>query len=580
MKYIFTVAIVCIAHLIHGQNDPKLMAILKIVDEPKIISIGDIVKFKDESTGGPTSREWQFSNGNPTTSMDKEPSVKWETSGMFIVTLKVKKGTDSASVQKTIIVGPHAAFTTSARAVNVGSPVSFTNSSIGTKPMGYLWSFSGAVDSIVDTKDVDSVSWAKPGTYKVTLLVISQEGRDSVTETIFVIPPQINNTQLNEINAQLDQIRKIVSENSDDANIPVGTLSVCKWQDVEKHTVEKNSFSFLKSSKKKKSSNSPTKIPIDSVCLQIQDGCILNIQVYSKGIKFTNKRAPIEISTRRFSQDDKLFSTKISSEYIILNEILCFDEKDPALPDDESSFLLTPKEPSRVLYKAVGINSVLDVALYTDALGTFVGKPNALIQTDVGLKQTIHRRNFRNSSVYMMNYFKINVGLSKFDSKVAYTDTARFSRSTLYQRSWFVTDVQLTLLNGRLQNKEMSRWYIDGGGGFFISNIAATLDTFSAISTYYFLQPGFNFSTGNVWGVGVYGRFTFHHSPQTDLYDPRIERTFLRIGGHLYWCPVKSPASKIFTRINYTVDPRDKKKQFVQWQIGYSIKLSSVISKK
>ncbi len=48
---------------------------------------GGEVSFTDESTGGATSWLWTFEGGTPTTSVEQNPTIKYETAGTFDVTL-------------------------------------------------------------------------------------------------------------------------------------------------------------------------------------------------------------------------------------------------------------------------------------------------------------------------------------------------------------------------------------------------------------------------------------------------------------------------------------------------------------
>lgn len=68
---------------------------------------GDSIHFNDISKGGPTSWEWQFEGGNPSTSIQKNPIVKYPQEGSYDVVLKVKNqfGENILTREDLILVG-------------------------------------------------------------------------------------------------------------------------------------------------------------------------------------------------------------------------------------------------------------------------------------------------------------------------------------------------------------------------------------------------------------------------------------------------------------------------------------------
>ena len=59
---------------------------------------GDEVEFYDMSLGGVTSWEWTFEGGTPSTSTLQNPSIIYETEGVYDVSLTVSDGVDSHTV--------------------------------------------------------------------------------------------------------------------------------------------------------------------------------------------------------------------------------------------------------------------------------------------------------------------------------------------------------------------------------------------------------------------------------------------------------------------------------------------------
>ncbi|MBK8079351.1 MAG: PKD domain-containing protein [Saprospiraceae bacterium] len=65
---------------------------------------GDSIHFNDISKGGPTSWEWQFEGGNPSSSTQKNPIVKYPQEGSYDVVLKVKNQFGENIITRKIIL--------------------------------------------------------------------------------------------------------------------------------------------------------------------------------------------------------------------------------------------------------------------------------------------------------------------------------------------------------------------------------------------------------------------------------------------------------------------------------------------
>ena len=78
---------------------------------------------------------WSFPGGSIETSSDANPTVQWATEGEYEVKLVVATATDTDSATANIIIdiAPTADFMPSADTVTLGTPVAFTNLSVGNK---------------------------------------------------------------------------------------------------------------------------------------------------------------------------------------------------------------------------------------------------------------------------------------------------------------------------------------------------------------------------------------------------------------------------------------------------------------
>ena len=413
---------------------------------------------------------------------------------------------------------------------------------------------------------------------------------------------QINDSlqnQMTQVNGQLAEIKKMIIENRKDTANEVGKIVVKNLNNIplyefipKKATpkTKKRADCTCDSVSRKKYKCIFNKcichgyfkalgktIDIDKIIILIKDGFIVDIQVIAGNRNFTNGRAPITISTERFNKIDGLVSgAGSSSEYIILNEILQYISIKPYIPDNDF-FELTPSKNTHTLKKGAALNSVIDLRLYTDGLATFGGKSNGLIQTDASIKQVFHRANFRNRGTFLVNYFKFNLTASKFDSKVAFTDSSTFTRTSLFQKSWLNTDVSFNIINGWLGRKTLNSWYADLGGGVSLSDVAFAKDTSTITSTYVFLQGGLDIQIADNIGTSISSRFIWSYSPQTDFNNQDGERLFIKPSISIFWNPLGNEASRIFARATYNVDTKDKKNNFMQLQFGYALKLSAMV---
>ncbi len=139
------------------------------------------VNFTDHSTGGVTSHNWNFGNGNFSTLAS--PSATYSTAGTFTATLTVSNGTTSSSQSVTITVytNPVASFSLTPDTACVGSTISFTSSSTpgtGGAITDWNWSFGdGSIDTTSGGSTTHSFGFAQ--TFPVNLLVRDIHGCNS-----------------------------------------------------------------------------------------------------------------------------------------------------------------------------------------------------------------------------------------------------------------------------------------------------------------------------------------------------------------------------------------------------------------
>ena len=182
-------------YLLELENPP----IADFTATPTTVYAGETVSFTDLSTNNPTSWNWSFSGGTPTSSTTQNPQVVYNSPGTYNVSLTVSNafGTDTKTKIKYITVldlpVPVADFTATPTTVYAGETVNFTDLSTNN-PTSWNWSFSGGTPTSSTTQNPQIV-YNSPGTYNVSLTVSNAFGTDTKTKTdyIHVSTPSIVN---------------------------------------------------------------------------------------------------------------------------------------------------------------------------------------------------------------------------------------------------------------------------------------------------------------------------------------------------------------------------------------------------
>jgi hypothetical protein len=410
---------------------------------------------------------------------------------------------------------------------------------------------------------------------------LAQSNNAETTETSQ--PTTSDSAKINKPAAQVNQFQEesnIIKNDPADATENVGILKLSGAGPVS---------IYLYSNKEKTGRT----VTIDRVYLNIQDGYIIQIQAFAGNEIFMNMQSPVSINSRRFSSEDylKCINCK-NAESVIMEDFLSYISLKPFAPNDDSIWLKTPpdKDTSNTvtLKKGVSINSVLDLRLYTDALGLFNATPNAIVETDVRFKQNFKTNIIKGSGASLFHYFKLNFNASKFDSKnnVESADSSVFSRTSLLQKSYINGELAINIVQDWISKNSLSIGYIDAGGGINIGNIARTdtvsktTDTVAVTTRNIFTELGVNLKTSSNIGCNIYLREMVDFSPQTKFHNENPV-WFTKIGGEVYFNPFGNPASRIFGRMNYVFSTNwsEHQNHFFQFQFGYSVLLSSLINK-
>lgn len=111
-----------------------------------LAEIGQLISFYDNSDGSVVSYSWSFPGGTPSTSSEKNPTVYYNASGIYSVSLTVTNdgGSDKVTMEEAIEVlagPPTAIFSTSTTLANVGDVIMLFDESTGN-PTSWTWTIS------------------------------------------------------------------------------------------------------------------------------------------------------------------------------------------------------------------------------------------------------------------------------------------------------------------------------------------------------------------------------------------------------------------------------------------------------
>jgi len=174
------------------SSPPKPMA--NFYTNNTTVATGTYAYFYSNSGNNPTSWNWTFEGGNPSTSTGSNPSVLYNVPGKYNVKLVVSNSSGSDSITKIGYITvppppkPIANFYASSTSISAGNSIYFYDNSTNN-PTAWKWTFTGGTPS-TSTLNNQYVIYNLPGTYSVKLVVSNAGGGDSITKTnyITVIP--------------------------------------------------------------------------------------------------------------------------------------------------------------------------------------------------------------------------------------------------------------------------------------------------------------------------------------------------------------------------------------------------------
>ena len=164
--------------------------------EYTLIPTGHYVNFHSLASGPPTTFEWIFEGGNPSTSCEKDPSnIVYENEGAFDVTLTVTNDMGSSTITKEEYITvsstllPEIDFIADANAVCLGEKIALTDLT-EYFPISWEWEIIPETFTFTDGTNAFSqnpvIQCSDYGNYSVTLTASNSNGENSLTKDDFL----------------------------------------------------------------------------------------------------------------------------------------------------------------------------------------------------------------------------------------------------------------------------------------------------------------------------------------------------------------------------------------------------------
>ncbi|MCY1722360.1 PKD domain-containing protein [Prolixibacteraceae bacterium Z1-6] len=177
-------------YLIEIKSPEIQMPVANFTSDISKITIGESVTYSNLSLDA-TSWSWTFEGGTPENSTELNPTITYNTSGTYNVTLIAANadGTNTKTAVEYIqvlepAVIPVADFSASPRVVLEGETVSFSDLSANT-PTSWEWTFEGA-DPGTSTEQNPTITYTTAGSYLVTLVATNAAGSQSISKANYI----------------------------------------------------------------------------------------------------------------------------------------------------------------------------------------------------------------------------------------------------------------------------------------------------------------------------------------------------------------------------------------------------------
>lgn len=330
----------------------------------------------------------------------------------------------------------------------------------------------------------------------------------------------------------------------------------------------------------------PKALSIDSVRIALNEGVIEYLKVYlSDESYYFNTNAPIQILTidKRFK--DKLINPSNGS-YIFLKDVLLFDARRRFnyFPDTQEITLKNQKDSlgniiqkgSKTLFASNGINSLVNLQIYSDLLGVFGNKPNGLLQFEANSKLFLHRGNYCNKYIFkpfdaIEPYFHFSRIDSQFDSLIVSSEK-EVNRLELFRRYTYATGLDANLV--RADWRPSNSFECKIGYMYSSSDLTIGSEKVSFILHTPYTEVVLRNKKLDNFGVDLRFRYLFQKMNPNKFIDNDEWNQLISFRASVSYFPNQSKPDKVFVRfINY-INYSDRREDFALLQVGYNKSIS------
>ena len=164
-----------------------------------------MVEFNDLSTGSNiTYRKWEFGNGNISIGNNTNPSVIYNASGLYSITLTISNGIDTSSITKSNLINvtnpPTANITLPYQYGCVPFSLSPQDNSIASSAPITSWEWHFDDGSLIDSNQNTTHTYYNNGSYSISLKITDSLGCSdytTISQPFVAHKPQANFTSIN-----------------------------------------------------------------------------------------------------------------------------------------------------------------------------------------------------------------------------------------------------------------------------------------------------------------------------------------------------------------------------------------------
>ena len=324
---------------------------------------------------------------------------------------------------------------------------------------------------------------------------------------------------------------------------------------------------------------------IDSVAVAINEGVIEHIRVFTKGGKtFSNTSSPIPLITIEKRFNDKLYDSRDGS-FIFLKDAVYFEANRRFNYFPENSELKlknTFKEDGTIvtgserLIAENGINSLVNLQVYSDLLGVFGNEANGIIQFEANSKFYLHRGSYNNKYIYkpfdaIEPFFHFSRIDSKFDT-ITVSGGKEVNRIELFRRYTYAVGLDVNLL--RADFRPHNSFEIKLGYMYSSSNLNVEENKLTAGLHTPYGELALKSKKLNNFALDIRARYLLQKMNPNEYISNDEWNQLVSFRAGISYFPNKKKSDKIFLRfINY-LNLSDRKEDFSLLQLGFSKTIS------